>query len=388
MEKLKKNPEKNNSKNPKKKKQLYYRRKKRREMAKNRRSAFVEVEMSEEDIFLKKRKEKSKRCFQVAISIGVIAIMAYFTHSVVSLSSQKPLNGDHDKELPNKQNSDKKLKTLQITGERGNKYNMFRSYIRGGEYFTQGFKHIKDKTFLESAGLRKQSKIHYIQVSLKQDTSELLTTVKMENEKNLDDELFAEGCDVFKDKDGKEVIYQLTWQKRVILKYDMDLKEIGRLELPKEIIEGWGIAVDEKDPEIAYVSDGTANIFKVNTATYITDKNGKKKQIFKILEKIEITDKNNKPVKRLNELEYVNGYLYSNVWLANRILKIDLNQGKIVKDYDMTYIVNAADAFNVANRNRRLNYGECLNGIAYDKKYKIFYLTGKNWPLIFEVEFL
>lgn len=144
------------------------------------------------------------------------------------------------------------------------------------------------------------------------------------------------------------------------------------------------------EPTIAYISDGTSYIFKVETNNWVDGK-----QEFKVLDSFEVKDNNNTGVKWLNELEWANGYLYANIWQYSRIVKIDVSNGKIVEDYDFSYLARHAQTTALSNFNGfhvdLRNY--CLNGIAWMEKdgYQgaegSFLLTGKKWPTVYQIKF-
>ena len=89
--------------------------------------------------------------------------------------------------------------------------------------------------------------------------------------------------------------------------------------------------------------------------------------------------RNGKKADNLNELEYVDGFIYSNVWYENNILKIDANTGLVVEVFDLSSLWPM--------RERVSTSADCLNGIAYDKAKEAFYLTGKLWPKYYLVKF-
>jgi len=119
----------------------------------------------------------------------------------------------------------------------------------------------------------------------------------------------------------------------------MDFKLEGTIELPEEIREGWGITHDPKEPTIAYISDGSSNIYKVETNNYVEEK-----QVFKVVETIKVTDPKdgNKSINRLNELEWANGSIFANIWMESIIVKIDPKSGKVTQTYDFTILASQA----------------------------------------------
>ena len=99
---------------------------------------------------------------------------------------------------------------------------------------------------------------------------------------------------------------------------------------------------------------------------------------------VTVKDSRGKEVNKINELEYVDGYIYANVWYKDILLKIDPNTGKIVKEWDIGTLAKSEHTYQRRTHNR--NVADCLNGIAYNKTNGTFYLSGKKHFLIFEVK--
>jgi glutamine cyclotransferase len=167
-------------------------------------------------------------------------------------------------------------------------------------------------------------------------------------------EIFGEGITIFKDK-----IYQLTWQSHKVYKYD-----IGNIEKPVNTFdwpyEGWGLTHDTAS---LIISDGSSNIYFVDPET------------FKIKSTISVRDEGG-PVNMLNELEYVNGFIFANVYQTQMIVKIDAESGHVV---GKLYMKNLLQLQDITERT------DVLNGIAYDSTRNIFLITGKRWPKLFEM---
>lgn len=170
------------------------------------------------------------------------------------------------------------------------------------------------------------------------------------------DTTFGEGITIFNNN-----IYQLTWQNNLVYVYD--IKNINQpIKTFYWPYEGWGITHDEKN---LIISDGTANLYFVNPAD------------FKVLSTISVRN-NNGAVNMLNELEYVNGYVYANVYETNDIIKIDPESGHVVGIMSLPGLLKSADVVPY-----RTNV---LNGIAYDSTTSNFLITGKRWPKLFELK--
>ena len=128
--------------------------------------------------------------------------------------------------------------------------------------------------------------------------------------------------------------------------------------------EGWGLTNDSIN---LIMSDGT------NKITFLNPKS------FSIVKEISVTE-NNLPVDNINELEYVNGFIFANLFTTNFILKIDAVTGKVVQKADLTYLFQKAQA--------KYPGSQEMNGIAYNPVSRRFYVTGKMWPYVFEIAFL
>ncbi len=170
------------------------------------------------------------------------------------------------------------------------------------------------------------------------------------------DKIFGEGITIFKNK-----IYQLTWMSNVVYVYDINniTKPIETLKWPKE---GWGITNNGSE---LIISDGSDNL-------YFTDPAGLTiKRTIKVLS-------NKGPITALNELEYIDGYIFANVYEQNYIVKIDPKTG---------YIVAVIILENLLQRNEYVpGRTNVLNGIAYDSATKTMLITGKRWPKLFEIK--
>lgn len=168
----------------------------------------------------------------------------------------------------------------------------------------------------------------------------------------LDASRFGEGITILGDQ-----IFQLTWLNHKCLVYNKE-----SLKLLKEFdytTEGWGICTDGKQ---LFMSDGSERIYVRNPKT------------FDIVKTIEVYT-NEFAVARLNELEYIDGLIYANVWTSNEIAVIDPSTGKVIALIDATNLVNEGKG-----------NGEVLNGIAYHSGSHKLYMTGKFWPTLFEVK--
>ena len=166
---------------------------------------------------------------------------------------------------------------------------------------------------------------------------------------------FGEGITILDD-----TLYQITWKNGKCYKYDVnsDLNLLGEFSYAGE---GWGLCNDGKS---LIMSDGTERIVFRNPKT------------FEIERTIEVFN-HQAPIGYLNELEYVDGKIYANVWTTSMIISIDPETGKVLEQIDATDFVNLAKG-----------RGEVLNGIAFNNLTNQFFLTGKYWDKLYEVKFI
>lgn len=181
-------------------------------------------------------------------------------------------------------------------------------------------------------------------------------TGKLVAELSLEANYFGEGITPFKDK-----IIQLTWRSKTGFVYDKSTFKL--LTTLKYSTQGWGITADNKR---LIMSDGSQTIHFLDP------------EYFNELGKIEIYDHNG-PVDSLNELEYVDGLVYANVYLSEEIIVFNPENGKVLKRIDCRKII--PNGYQGEDDN-------VLNGIAYDKDNDRFFITGKRWPSLFEVKFV
>jgi glutamine cyclotransferase len=246
-------------------------------------------------------------------------------------------------------------------------YTVLKTYERQKPYYyTQGLTFASDNVLLESAGLYKESGMHFID----------LNDMSLKNSYSLEGKYFGEGADYILDEFGEKQIYQLTWRERDVMIYDpVTLQRTGMLSLPAEISEGWGITkqfveVDGVVQQQVLITDGSAKVYICDPKTLA------------VKNTLRITGPDNRPVKHLNELEMVNGKLWANVYLTNYIAIINLQTSKAEKMLDLTGLVDIAST-NFWQQPWVPEY--CLNGIAYNQTSDRLIVTGKKWTKLFEI---
>lgn len=221
-------------------------------------------------------------------------------------------------------------------------YKVLHTYPHDKAAFTQGLL-VDDGVFYESTGLNGKSSLRKVEIE----------TGKVLQKKDVATQYFAEGLAELNDK-----LYQLTWQSKVGFIYEQGT--FNKTSEFKYESEGWGLTTDGTD---LILSDGTDKIRFLDPGT------------FQVKRTISVVG-GGTPLDQLNELEYIDGEIYANVWKTNSIVRIDPQTGKVVGWIDMSGILPDADAAGA----------DVLNGIAYDKTKKRLFVTGKLWPKVFEIE--
>ncbi len=210
--------------------------------------------------------------------------------------------------------------------------------------FTQGLL-LHEGYLYESTGLVGESSLRQVN----------LATGEVVRMRSVPEPHFAEGLELVGDE-----LLQLTWQTGTLFRYDVDSFELLREQSYEG--EGWGLCYDG---EALWMTDGSATLFRRDPAS------------FEVLSSVTVT-LTGSPVPRLNELECVGGKVYANVWLTDIIVRIEPESGRI------DAIINAAGLRSAARVTGR---DAVLNGVAYDAERDVFLVTGKLWPVIFEVRF-
>jgi len=220
--------------------------------------------------------------------------------------------------------------------------NVVNSYPHDPGAFTQGLV-FHQGYFYESTGLNGKSTLARKEVT----TGRTLQVVKIPVE------YFCEGIVLLKDK-----IYQLTWKNETVLIYDArSFREIRKIKYRGE---GWGLTSDGKH---LLMSNGSSTITFHDPTS------------FKVIRKIHVRD-GNTPVGQLNELEFVKGEIWANVFTEDLIARISPKNGKV------TGWINLSALRSYLLRNAQV---DVLNGIAYDAKEDRIFVTGKYWPKVFEI---
>jgi len=208
--------------------------------------------------------------------------------------------------------------------------------------FTQGLT-INDGQMYEGTGQYRESTLRKVEID----------TGRVEKLHSLSDQLFGEGITILGDR-----IYQLTWQNNLVFVYDLDtFNRIGTL---RNDGQGWGLTHDGTH---LIVSDGTAIIRFHDPET------------FELVRSLDIHD-DGRPISSLNELEYINGEIWANLWYQDRLVRISPETGAVIGWVDLSSLYPPSQRASE----------DVLNGIAYDAAAERLFVTGKNWPWLYEIQ--
>ena len=221
-------------------------------------------------------------------------------------------------------------------------YNVVNVYPHDETAFTQGLI-FEDGNIIESTGRYGQSTLRRVE----------LETGNIIQFHALPDQFFGEGITIFGDK-----IIQLTWKNHTGFVYDKSSFDLlQEFEYPTQ---GWGIT---HNGSTLIMSDGTATLYFLDPETFQT------------IGQVEVYDE--EPVTSLNELEYINGSVYANIWKKDQIAIIDPETGKVTGWIDLSGINDSEKTTE-----------NVLNGIAYDQNGDRLFVTGKMWSQLFEIELI
>jgi glutaminyl-peptide cyclotransferase len=222
-------------------------------------------------------------------------------------------------------------------------YRVLKSFPHDANAFTQGLLW-HDGGLYESTGLHGRSSLRRVEFP----SGRVLKKV------DVAPEFFAEGLALAGDR-----LYQLTWQSKVGFIYDRKtLRRVGSFSYPTE---GWGLTFDGKN---LILSDGSATL-------YFYEPND-----FKLIRTVRVM-MDGEPVSNLNELEWIEGKIWANVWQSDLVVMIEPQSGAVTGTLDLTGLLPVS---------QRKGSEDVLNGIAYDAKTGRIFVTGKLWPKIFQIE--
>ena len=267
------------------------------------------------------------RLLKIIILIGISVACTNNSHS-----SKKSINSSHTIESIN--------------------FKVIKTYPHDTESFTEGFLFYNNQLFESTGSPEEFPKTRSVFGIVDLNTGKI--DIKVELDKN---SYFGEGIVIFEGK-----IFQLTYKNQTGFIYDLkSYKKIGSFKYSNK--EGWGLTSDGK---YIIMSDGT------NIITYLDPDS------LKVVKTINVTF-NGSSALYMNELEFIDGYIYANVWTTNNIAKIDPKTGIIVGIIDLSSLFYEA--------RKAYPMSEATNGIAYDSSKDRIFVTGKFWPTIYQIKF-
>jgi glutaminyl-peptide cyclotransferase len=221
-------------------------------------------------------------------------------------------------------------------------YRIVKTYPHDPTAFTEGLFYLDGRLY-ESTGLNRQSTIREVRL----EDGKVLRSV------SIPPQYFGEGIVAV----GSDIV-SLTWQDGIGFRWNRaDFRQTGSFRYKGE---GWALTQDGKN---VWMSDGTAELRQLDPKTMAERK------------RIAVTD-NGQPVERLNELEWVKGEIFANVWMSPRIARIDPKSGRVTSWIDLGEL---------AAENMNGDPDAVLNGIAYDAAKDRLFVTGKNWSKLYEI---
>ncbi len=260
------------------------------------------------------------------------------THTATPLPTTSPTPTHTVTPLPTSPATLPPAATIPVYG-----YEIVNTYPHDREAFTQGLIFV-DGILYEGTGLYGRSSLRKVEL----ETGKVLQIVA------LSDEYFGEGVTAFGDR-----IYQLTWKSRVGFVYDKETFEL--IQTFSYPTEGWGIT---HDGTRLIMSDGSATLHFLDPDT------------LEEIGQVQVRE-GNYLVARLNELEYISGEVYANVWQTDRIARINPETGQVTGWLELGGLLGPEDHDQPV---------DVLNGIAYDAENDRLFVTGKLWPKLFEIE--
>jgi glutamine cyclotransferase len=224
-------------------------------------------------------------------------------------------------------------------------YRILNTYPHDRGAFTQDLVWA-DSVLFESTGLYRESSLREVEL----ETGQVL------RRRNLNDQYFAEGLTLWED-----VLVQLTWREHKAFVYARDsFTPIGEFDY---VTQGWGLTHDGSS---LIMSDGRDSLYFRDPETFARQKT------------IPVRDAEGEPVYALNELEYIDDRVFANVWMTDWIAVIDPQDGQVRSWIDLSGLLTPEEA----------SRADVLNGIAFDPVARRLFVTGKDWPKLFEIELI
>jgi glutaminyl-peptide cyclotransferase len=272
-------------------------------------------------------------------------IFALFIINLVTIGCNQQKNSDKQNPI------NKSLRTDSIS--KFANFNLMGLFLHDTLCFTEGF-FFHDNKLFESSGAPEEIPETRSFFGIYD-----LAKGKFLKQKEIDKKkYFGEGITLLNDK-----IYQLTYKNQIGFIYDANsFQNIGTFNLKS--LEGWGLTNDSMS---LIMSDGSHSLTFLDPST------------FRIKKVLNVVESGQGIVNNLNELEYVDGFIYANIFTTNFIVKIDSKTGLVVQKFDLSRLYQEALLKNPNSLE--------MNGIAYKPQSKHFFITGKMWPYVFELVF-
>lgn len=316
-------------------------------------SQFKVMYHSDESVSLALTNPKNKTIDSVVYQINDQKIGAVKNNNKFDYSLSKEKFGEHSLKATvyfegDKIDTETKLTLVSSIEPKLLNYKIVNTYPHNSDAFTEGLEFHGDYLY-ESTG----SGGNYKSFIRKMDYK----TGKVLQQVDLDPKYFGEGITILKNK-----IFQLTWENKTGFIYDLNTMKLEKTFKYDKDIEGWGMT---NDGENIYHNDKTERIWKMNPETQ------------KMIDYVNVYSNSTK-IESINELEWIEGKIYANVWQKDIIIIINPNNGAVESVIDMKDLRSK-----VTNKE-----AEVLNGIAYNPKTKTIFVTGKNWDKMFEIKII
>jgi len=273
----------------------------------------------------------------------ILVVFLLWPHSTKAIQKEDSTNAIQKESLVSKASSSsarvvKKAKTsTKVTAL------VLDQYPHDARAFTQGMEVFGNELY-ESTGLYGESTLRKV---------DLLTGTVLKQHK-LPAHVFAEGITIFNNR-----IYLLTWQNQFGYVFDLDFNELAQFPYKTE---GWGLTHDQEN---LIMSDGSDNLYFLSP------------EDFKIVKILKVVTAQKQPVRYLNELEFIDGYIYANIWYQDNLAVINPKNGRVVQWIDCSSL----------RQGTAKNREAVLNGIAYNSDTQSLYVTGKLWPSVFHLRY-
>lgn len=282
----------------------------------------------------------------LAICLVVILIILRFSSVLTTEATPAPASSNapaHTQNRATLQPAETPTPPVSALEDYGG-YRVVNRYPHDPNCYTQGLI-FRDGFFYESCGLYGQSKLRKVEP----ESGEVLQEIELE------EHYFAEGL-----IELNGLLYLLTWQEGTAFVYNMEsFEQVGSFSYSTE---GWGLT---SDGSALILSDGSNKLFWIDPSSGF------------VVNETNVTWQGH-PIEYLNELEYINGQIYANIYLSDRIAIINPQTSQVETMLDMRGLRPEANLANL---------GEVLNGIAYDAENQRIFVTGKNWAWLYEVVF-